>query len=175
MANYVNIPIEVGGGVRSNQDIVKLIEGNVKRVILGTKAIEDKAFLKEVLSLWANKIAVSLDCANGIVAQRGWTQTSNVRAVDFAAELENFGVRCLIYTDIARDGMLKGLNLEGLKELLQAVNIPIIASGGVAGIDDIKQLLGMKLPKLMGVITGKPIYEGKLDLKEAIQLCSQNG
>ncbi len=174
IGQHVNINIQVGGGIRSKQDIVKLIEGNIKRVILGTRVIEDRAFLHDVIKMWPSKIAISLDCSNGMVAQRGWTQTSSVRAVDFVKELEQMGVQCVIYTDIARDGTLKGPNWDGLKQMLGATKIPVIASGGISSIEDIKKLLAIKTPNLYGAITGKAIYEGKLDLEEALKLCSQN-
>jgi phosphoribosylformimino-5-aminoimidazole carboxamide ribotide isomerase len=170
IAEHVNINIEVGGGIRNKQDIAKLVSANIKRIIIGTRVIEDKAFLKEIMGLWANRIAVSLDCSNGMVAQRGWTQTSNIKATDLVKELESAGVQCIIYTDIARDGTLKGPNYEGLKEMLAITKISVIASGGVASLDDIKKLLALKTPNLIGAITGKAIYEDKLDLAEAIKL-----
>ena len=109
-----------------------------------------------------------------MVAQRGWTQTSNLKAIDFVQELETFGLSCLIYTDIARDGMLTGPNLEGLTELAEATSIPMIASGGISNIKDIKKLLSVADKGVIGAITGRAIYEGKLDLREALKLCSQS-
>jgi len=173
IAKSVEIPIQAGGGIRTEEDIRELIEGGVARVILGTKVIEDRAFLKRILERWKDKIAVSLDCSNGMVAQRGWTSTSNLKAVDFVKDLEALGLSCLIYTDIARDGMLGGPNFEGLAELAEETNIPIIASGGISNIDDIKKLLAFEGKGVIGAITGRAIYEGKLDLKEALKLCSQ--
>ncbi len=170
IAKTVNIPVQMGGGIRTKEDIEKLINGGVSRVILGTKIVEDRNFLKEILDIWKEKIAVSLDCHNGMVAQRGWTSTSNLKATEFAKELQGLGLTCLIYTDIARDGMLSGPNFESLKELLETVQIPIIASGGVANLEDIKKLSSLESDGLIGAITGKAIYEGKLDLEEALQL-----
>jgi len=174
IAQSVSIPIQIGGGIRKKEDIQKLLEGGVTRVILGTKIIEDRVFLKEIIDEWKDKIAVSLDCSDGIVAQRGWTSTSNIKAIDFVKDLEKLGLSCLIYTDIARDGMLTGPNFEGLIELAAATNIPIIASGGISDIEDIKKLLAIQDKGIIGAITGRAIYEGKLDLKETLKLCSQN-
>lgn len=174
IAEHVNINIEVGGGIRTKQDIVKLVQANIKRIIVGTRAIEDKSFLKEIMDLWSNRIAISLDCSNGMVAQRGWTQTSNLKATDFVKDLEVAGAKCIIYTDIARDGTLKGPNYEGLKEMLATTKMSVIASGGVSSLEDIKKLLELKTPNLIGAITGKAIYEGKLDLAEAIKLTTSS-
>ena len=168
----VSIPIQVGGGIRKKEDIKKLLEGGVSRMILGTKIIEDRIFLKEIIDQWKDKIAVSLDCSNGMIAQRGWTSTSNIKAIDFVKELEDLGLSCLIYTDIARDGMLTGPNFEDLTELAAVTNIPIIASGGISDIEDINKLLAIQDKGIIGAITGRAIYEGKLDLKEAIALAS---
>lgn len=175
IAQSVGIPVQVGGGIRTRGDIEKLIKGGVARVILGTKVIEDRAFLQEIIAQWHDKIAVSLDCSNGIVVQRGWTATSELKAIDFAKELEALGLSCLIYTDIARDGMMTGPNIEGLLELAEMTKIPIIASGGIATIEDIKKILTIEDKGIFGIITGRAIYEGKLDLKKALELCSQNG
>jgi phosphoribosylformimino-5-aminoimidazole carboxamide ribotide isomerase len=174
IARSVSIPIQIGGGIRKKEDIQKLLEGGVSRVILGTKIIEDRAFLKEIIDQWDDKIAVSLDCSNGFLAQRGWTSTSNIKAVDFVHDLETLGLSCLIYTDIARDGMLTGPNFEGLIELTAATSIPVIASGGISDIEDIKKLLAIQDKGIFGAITGRALYEGKLDLKEALELCSQS-
>lgn len=174
IARSVSIPIQIGGGIRKKEDIQKLLDGGVSRTILGTKIIEDRIFLKEIIDQWRDKIAVSLDCSNGIVAQRGWTSTSNIKAIDFVGDLESLGLSCLIYTDIARDGMLTGPNFEGLEELAEATNIPIIASGGISNIEDIRKLLTIQDKGIIGAITGRAIYEGKLNLKEALELCSQN-
>ncbi|MCR4336334.1 MAG: 1-(5-phosphoribosyl)-5-[(5-phosphoribosylamino)methylideneamino]imidazole-4-carboxamide isomerase, partial [Candidatus Omnitrophica bacterium] len=162
IAQRISIPIEVGGGIRTITDIIRLIEAGVKRVILGTKAVEDRGFFKEVLKEWPDQIAVSLDCRDGKVAQRGWTEVTEVNAIDFATELEKLGLRCLIFTDIKTDGMLRGPNIPALKELLDHVNIPLIASGGVSKLDDIYRLKELEANGVMGVITGKAIYEGTL-------------
>ena len=167
----IRIPIQMGGGVRSEQDIEALIQGGVSRVILGTRAIEDKKFLAEMLKKHTSKIAVSLDAKNGFVAQRGWQETSTIKAVDLAKELESAGVATIIYTDIAKDGMLQGPNFLEIEAMLANCKIPLIASGGVSSIEDLKNLAKLEPKGLVGAITGKAIYEGKLNLKEAIAAC----
>ena len=164
-------PFRSGGGIRSREDIQRLIDGGVKRVILGTRVISDREFLLGVLALWKKKIAISLDCSQGFVAQRGWTESSNVKAVDFVKGLEGLNIACLIYTDIARDGMLTGPDVLGLRGLLNMTKIPIIASGGVASIGDLRKLMVLESEGLLGAIIGKAIYEGRVNLEEAIRVC----
>lgn len=171
----VDIPVQVGGGIRQEKDLAHLFKIGVKRAVLGTRVIEDKNFRKALMQMEKDRIAVSLDCSNGMVARRGWTEVSKLKAVDFAKELEELGLKCLIYTDISRDGMLSGPNLEGLTQILNAVKISVIASGGIADLDDVRNLLKLKSKGLIGAITGKAIYEGTLNLEEAIKLCSKNG
>lgn len=168
----VKIPVQAGGGIRQEKIVEQLLQANVARVVLGTKAIENLDFLKEVIKLYGNKIAVSLDCSQGFVQTKGWTQGSNVQAVSFCGQLEKIGLQCLVYTDISRDGMLQGPNFTGLAELLSKTKISVIASGGVSSLEDIKKLKAMRPPP-MGVIIGKALYEGKINLKEAIGVCSQ--
>ncbi len=170
IAQKIGIPVEVGGGVRSEEDIAALINGGVARVILGTKIIEDTKFLVDVLAIWKEKIAVSLDCNNGYLAERGWTKTTDVKATAFIGELELLGVQNVVYTDIARDGMLTGPNFEQLEEICKITKINIIASGGVSNLDDIKKLKALESKGIIGAITGKAIYEGTLDLEEAIAI-----
>ncbi len=171
IAQAVPVPVQMGGGVRTKEDIARLIEGGVSRVILGTKVVEDTTFLLDVLAAWNDKIAVSLDCIDGKITRLGWTDTSDILAVDFVKELQLLGLKYLIYTDVARDGMLTGPNYEGLKSLLDATKIPVIASGGIADLDDIRKLKELEPRGVIGAITGKAIYEGKLDLKEALAIC----
>lgn len=172
IAKKVSIPVQVGGGIRSREDIQRLIDGGVARVILGTRVISDHNFLIEMLALWKKKIAVSLDCAEGFVAQRGWTESSKVKAVDFVKGLAGLNLACLIYTDIVRDGMLTGPDIVGLRALLSMTEIPVIASGGVASIEDLKKLRALEPEGLLGAIVGKAIYEGRVNLEEAIRVCS---
>ncbi len=166
----VHIPVQMGGGVRSSADVDNMLNGGVSRIVLGTRAIEDRAFFKETLAKGKEKVAVSLDCNKGMVAQRGWTTTSNIKATDVVKELEALGLKCLIYTDIARDGMLTGPNIKELNDILNVTQIPVIASGGISCLNDIKELMKLVPKGLIGAITGKAIYEGKLNLEEALRL-----
>lgn len=172
MARSVSIPIQVGGGIRTGKDVEALLHQGVARVILGTRAVEDKDFLEKISTAWPQKIAVSADCSNGFLAQRGWTQISRIKITDFVKTLEGLDLSCLVYTDIARDGMLTGPNWEGLKCLLAATRIPVIASGGISSLADIQRLAGMEADGLKGVIIGKALYDGKINLEEALRLCS---
>lgn len=157
----VNLPIQIGGGIRSLEAIEALIEIGVGRVILGTKAIEDQGMLKKAVALYGDKIVVSIDAKDGYVAVDGWTKTSRVKALDFAKEIEELGVKTIVYTDIARDGMMKGPNFEAIKTLKNHVSIDIIASGGVSSLEDLKILSEIGVA---GAIVGKALYEGKVDL-----------
>lgn len=159
----VNIPIQVGGGIRSLEVMNNLFNVGVNRVILGTKALQDKDMLKEAVNSYGDKIIVSIDAYNGYVAIDGWTKTSEVSAVDFAREMEELGVKTIVYTDIARDGMLKGPNFEAINYLKDRVNIDIIASGGVSSEDD---LVKLKEIGVAGAIVGKALYEGRVDLEK---------
>jgi len=171
IAKEVSIPVETGGGIRSREVVDDYLNAGIARVILGTKVVSDRLFLSEVLQVWKDRIMVSLDCSNGFVAQRGWVETSTVKGTDLAVEFAGMGLKYIIYTDIARDGTLSGPNMEGLKEMLMVKGVDIIASGGIKDIADIRALLALKADNLYGVITGKAIYEGKLDVKEALRLC----
>jgi phosphoribosylformimino-5-aminoimidazole carboxamide ribotide isomerase len=172
IAKGVDVPLQVGGGIRTAQDIEQLLALGVRRVILGTKVIEDRAFCEDILQKWPDYIAVSLDCKDGYVAQRGWTEITAIAAIDLAKEFAALGLRYLIYTDIARDGMLTGPHIVGLEKLLKVVSLGVIASGGIARLEDIQNLRRLEPQGLIGAITGKAIYEGTLDLREAILLCS---
>ena len=170
----VGIPVEVGGGIRYQEIVDALLSGGIQRIVLGTKVIEDREFLKHNLKKAKSRLAVSVDCSKGFVSGRGWTETSKLKAIDFVKELENLGVETIIYTDISRDGTLKGPNFDGIKEILNTVKINVIASGGISCLDDVKRLIELKSKNLLGAITGKAIYEGKLDFKKAVELCSTN-
>lgn len=175
VARQSGVPIQVGGGVRSKEDVARLVNAGVSRVIVGTKAIEDRAFLKEILESWPDKVAVSLDCKDKKVALKGWVEVTDLSYLTVAQELQSLGLRYLVYTDISRDGMLSGPDFDGLEALLTQTKLQVIASGGLAKIDDIKKLLTLGPRPLYGAITGKAIYEGTLNLKEAVKLCSPNG
>jgi len=162
----IGIPVQVGGGVRDIKAVEDLISAGVKRVVLGTRAIEDRKFLKNMLALHGDKICVSLDCSNGFVTENGWVSVTNIKAIDLAVELEAIGLQWMVYTDIARDGVMTGPNFEQLQTMLNTLKkINLIASGGIATIDDVRRLSSMK--GIAAAITGKAIYEGRMDFKEA--------
>lgn len=168
--NTVSIPVQIGGGIRNELDVERLMAMGVKRVILGTQAINNPDLLQHLIRQWSEAIAVSIDASNGLVTKLGWTEETDIKAVDFARKLQNLGLKCLIFTDIARDGMLTGPNFESLQEILDAVKIHVIASGGVSCLADIKKLTALESKGLLGAIVGKALYEGTLDLKEALNI-----
>lgn len=167
IAKSVSIPIEVGGGIRTKEAIDKYINIGASRVILGTKAVEDINFVKEVCEWYPGKIAVSVDAKGDYVAIKGWVETSQVQVIPFCKKLVKAGVSTIVYTDISRDGMLSGPNLEMLKELNKTIDADFIASGGVATIENIKDLIDLDL---YGAITGKALYEGTLIMEEINEL-----
>lgn len=171
VVNEVNVPVEVGGGIRTYQDVKYLIDNGVSRVILGTVAIEDSEFVKSVVNEFGEKIAVGVDCKNEYLCGRGWLEESKLHYISFSKKMEELGVKNIILTDISKDGTLKGTNIDMLKKLGENIEINLTASGGVAGIDDIKEL---KKLNIYGVIVGKAIYSGYINLKEAIDLCKAN-
>jgi phosphoribosylformimino-5-aminoimidazole carboxamide ribotide isomerase len=165
----VGIPIQIGGGIRSFEAVDQLIDIGVSRIILGTKAIEDRAFLKEIIKDYGDKICVSLDCSNGFVTGHGWVSVTDIKATDLVHELEDMGLQWLVYTDIARDGALAGPNFEQIQTILNTVKkINVIASGGVSSLEDVRKLALMK--GVAAAITGKAIYEGKLDFEQAVKI-----
>lgn len=165
----VKIPAEFGGGVRSMEQISEVLETGVQRVVLGTKACQ-RDFLAEALSQFGDRIAVGIDARGGMVAVEGWTRSTNLLAGDFARQVEEMGVKTVVFTDISVDGTLQGPILRGIQELARAVSMDIIASGGVSSLDDIRELKAFETDGVIGVIVGKAIYEGTLDLSEAIRV-----
>lgn len=165
IAEKVNIPVQVGGGIRSMETVHHLLDNGVARVIIGTAAIQNPAFLKEAVSLYGDKIAVSLDARNGYIATDGWTDTSEVKAIELVKDLDKVGIKTIVYTDIAKDGMLQGPNFEELEVMNNATNIDVIASGGVSTVNDINQLQQMNL---YGAIVGKALYDGTVQFKELL-------
>ncbi|HWB55283.1 MAG TPA: 1-(5-phosphoribosyl)-5-[(5-phosphoribosylamino)methylideneamino]imidazole-4-carboxamide isomerase [Tepidisphaeraceae bacterium] len=161
------MPVQVGGGVRSTADVQSLVDAGAARVVVGTKAIEDWAWFTALVrdSMFAGKIVLAIDAKSGMIATQAWTQTSGRRAVDIAREVSDWPLAGLLYTDVAKDGMLQGPNLQTTRELVEATKVPVIASGGVGNIEHIRQL--KELP-IFGVIVGRSLHEGKLDLAEAI-------
>ncbi len=166
-AQSVSIPVEVGGGIRTMEDISFYLENGVSRVILGTAAIRDEELLKKAVAKYGEKIAVGMDCKDGYACASGWLETSALYYTDFAKHLEELGVSTVIFTDISKDGTLAGPNLAMLKELSAATKMQIVASGGIRDLGNIQDLADMNL---YGAITGKAIYAGTMDLGEAIRI-----
>jgi phosphoribosylformimino-5-aminoimidazole carboxamide ribotide isomerase len=166
--NKVKMVMEVGGGIRDIATIAGLVSAGIDRIILGTSAIEDSGLVTEACGRFPGKVLIGIDAKGGKVAVRGWEQTSSVDAGELARRVEAAGVAGIIYTDIARDGMLTGPNIPALREMVRTVGVPVIASGGIATMADIRNLL--EIENLWGAITGKAIYSGSLDLKDAIKL-----
>ena len=168
VAENTALKVEVGGGIRTMQDIDFYMSSGISRVILGSVALKDPELVKKAVNAYGDKIAVGIDAKNGYAAAEGWTQTSDIYFTDLAKKMEQCGVKTIIYTDISKDGTLSGPNLEQLDEINNSVSCDIIASGGVTDIDDIKALKSLGL---YGAICGKSIYSGSLDLKQALEVC----
>jgi len=166
----VKIPLQLGGGIRDRASIEGWLEKGVARVIIGTAAVRDPGLVKDAAKRFPGRIAVGLDTRHGKVAVQGWAETSELTAFDLARRFEDAGVAAIIYTDIARDGMLKGLDLEATIALAEAVSIPVIASGGFASLDDVRALLAPRAKKLAGAIVGRALYDGRLDAAAALAL-----
>ncbi|WP_321343742.1 1-(5-phosphoribosyl)-5-[(5-phosphoribosylamino)methylideneamino]imidazole-4-carboxamide isomerase [Breoghania sp.] len=160
-------PVQLGGGIRTMEQIDAWLEKGIRRVILGTVAVRDPDLVKAACKAHPGRIAVGIDAKGGKVAVEGWAETSELTAVDLAKQFEDAGVSAIIYTDIDRDGVLKGLNIPSTLELAEAVSIPVIASGGLASIDDVKRLLEPDCARLEGAISGRALYDGRLDPAEA--------
>jgi phosphoribosylformimino-5-aminoimidazole carboxamide ribotide isomerase len=170
----IKIPIEVGGGIRDLDTIRTLVSIGIDRIILGTAAVENPDFVREACAQFPGRVIVGIDAKDGMVAIKGWAEVTKVHAVELAKQMQEHGVIAIIYTDIKRDGMLSGPNIEATKALAEALRIPVIASGGVHTMKDIEALLTVRHSGVSGVITGKAIYSGSLDLKEAIQFVKLN-
>jgi phosphoribosylformimino-5-aminoimidazole carboxamide ribotide isomerase len=166
----VNVDIQVGGGIRNEEIVKQLVDLGIKRVIIGTEAINNPKLVKNLCKTFPGRIIVGIDARNGRVAIEGWTKTTRVEAVDLAKQFEDCGVTAINFTDIHRDGMQTGPNIEETRRLAQAISIPVVASGGVSTIDDIKNLMPLETVGVIGVITGKALYTGSLKLKEAIEV-----
>jgi phosphoribosylformimino-5-aminoimidazole carboxamide ribotide isomerase len=164
----VHIPIEVGGGIRNIGRIETLIDLGVDRTIIGTSAAKDPDMVRNACEKFPGKVLVGIDAKDGKVGVKGWVEVTELGAIEFAKQMQNNGAAGIIYTDISRDGMLTGPNIEAMAKMVKAVDIPVIASGGVSKLDDIKNL--KKIENLWGVITGKALYSGALNLKAAIEL-----
>jgi len=166
----IKVPIQVGGGIRDLKTIEMYVNAGVARVIIGSEALYHPEFVKDACQKFPGRIVVGIDARNGKVAVEGWSRTSETRAIDLAKEFESCGVAAINFTDIHKDGMQTGPNIEETAALACAVSIPIVASGGVSTLQDIKNLLEIESKGVIGVITGKALYEGSLDLKEAIRI-----
>jgi phosphoribosylformimino-5-aminoimidazole carboxamide ribotide isomerase len=166
----VGIPVQLGGGVRDTATVENWLEKGIDRIVIGTAAVRDPPFVKQAARDYPGRIAVGLDARVGKVAVEGWAETSELSVLDIARRFEDVGVSAIVYTDIARDGMLQGLNLDATVALAEAIRIPIIASGGLASIEDIKELLSPRAGKLAGAIAGRALYDGRLDAAEALKL-----
>lgn len=170
IAQTVPVPVQTGGGIRTMDDVRELIAGGVSRVILGTAAVKNPAFVDEAVAAFGDKIAVGIDAKDGLVAVSGWEEVSALPALDFAKQMANKGVRTIIYTDIATDGMLTGPNLAAMQQMAEAVDADVIASGGVGSTEDILSLLPTGVS---GVIVGKALYAQRVDLPDALLRLAQ--
>lgn len=168
----VDVPVQVGGGIRSVETAQRLFDLGVTRLIVGTTAARDANLVADLLSRFADRLIIGADAKDGIVAVQGWEETTGETATDFGRRLIALGAQRFLYTDIARDGMLQGVNAEGTAELARALGVPVIASGGVAGIADIKRLVAVQPDGIEGVVIGKALYSGNLDLTEALSVAA---
>ncbi len=171
----ITIPVQLGGGIRDMATIAAWLEKGVTRVILGTVAVRNPDMVREACKEFPGKIAVGIDARDGMVAIEGWAETSTTTAMELAKMFEFAGVAAIIYTDIQRDGVLEGLNLEDTEELARTVSIPVIASGGLASLDDIRNLMREEYSILEGAISGRALYDGRLDAKEALAILKGEG
>jgi len=169
----VAMPIQLGGGIRDLATIEMWLGKGVNRVILGTSAVKNPPLVREACAKFPGRIVVAIDARGGKVAVEGWAETSELSAIELAGRFEDIGVAAIVYTDIDRDGVLQGLNLPATAELARATSIPVIASGGLAGIDDVRALLRPEHAMLEGAIAGRALYDGRLDAREALALLSR--
>lgn len=166
----ITIPAQLGGGIRDIATIETYLSLGLSRVIIGTAAQRNPELVREACAHFPGQIVVGIDAKNGMVAVQGWAEVTDITAIDLAKKFEGFGVSAVIYTDISRDGMLQGPNLEATKKLAEAISIPVIASGGVSSLKDIENLMALESSGVTGVITGKAVYTGAICLNEAIAL-----
>jgi len=170
MLKAVAMPVQLGGGIRDIATVEGWLQKGVTRVIIGTAAVRDPGFVKSAAKKFPGRVAVGLDARDGKVAVEGWAETSEVTALEIAQRFEDAGVAAIIFTDIARDGLLKGLNLDATIALADRISIPVIASGGLASIEDVKAMLAPRAGKLAGAIAGRALYDGRLDPAAALAL-----
>ncbi|UPJ62494.1 1-(5-phosphoribosyl)-5-[(5-phosphoribosylamino)methylideneamino]imidazole-4-carboxamide isomerase [Bradyrhizobium sp. 191] len=170
MLKTIKIPVQLGGGIRDLKTVEAWLDKGITRVIIGTAAVRDPELVKSAAKKFPGRVAVGLDARDGKVAVEGWAETSEVTVLEIAKRFEDAGVAAIIFTDIARDGLLKGLNLEATIALAEAISIPVIASGGLASIEDVKAMLTPRARKLAGAIAGRALYDGRLDPAAALAL-----
>ena len=168
---YPDLPIQIGGGIRSLHTIEQYLAAGVNYVIIGTKAVKEPDFVTEACKEFPDAVIVGLDAKDGLVATDGWAEVSNIQATELAKRFEQDGVSSIVYTDISRDGMMRGVNVDATVAMAQASSLPVIASGGVTNMDDIRALQKVAEAGILGAITGRAIYEGELDLAEAQRFC----
>ena len=171
---HSSVDIQVGGGIRSLAAIQAYVDAGAYRVILGTVAQEDPSFVKQACKQFPGKIMVGIDARDGFVAIKGWVEVSSQKATDLAKSLEPMGVAGFIFTDISRDGMMQGPNIESILNFVKHTSLPVIASGGVSQLSDISDLLALESQGVSGVIVGKALYDKRIDLKEALRLAAKN-
>jgi phosphoribosylformimino-5-aminoimidazole carboxamide ribotide isomerase len=169
----VMLPVQLGGGIRDLATVEAWLEEGISRVIIGTAAVRDPAFVREAARRFPGQVAVGVDARDGFVAVEGWAEASSLSALDIGRRFEDAGVCALVYTDIARDGMLQGLNLEATRGLAEALSIPVIASGGLASLADVEALLAPVNRRIAGAIAGRALYDGGLDPAEALELIAR--
>jgi len=168
---YPDLPIQIGGGIRSLHTIEQYLAAGVNYVIIGTKAVKEPDFVTEACKEFPDAVIVGLDAKDGLVATDGWAEVSNIQATELAKRFEQDGVSSIVYTDISRDGMMQGVNVDATVAMAQASSLPVIASGGVTNMDDIRALQKVAEAGILGAITGRAIYEAELDLAEAQRFC----
>ena len=166
----LKLKIQVGGGIRTIEEVDNWVKSGVDKVIIGTAAVENKNFLKTACEKFKNKIAISLDVKDGLIFLSGWKKKTNILAVDFLKEIQNFGISRIIYTDIYKDGTKQGPNIKGAIELSSKAKIPLVISGGVSSIDDVERIKSLNNPNIEGVIIGKAIYDGDIQISNLAQL-----
>lgn len=170
----IDIPTQLGGGIRDIQTIDAYLALGIGRVILGTAAQRNPALVEEACRLHPGRIVVGIDAKDGMVAVQGWAEVTGIKAIDLARKFEGLGVAAIIYTDISRDGMMQGPNIQATRKLAESISIPVIASGGVSSLEDIQKLLDIESAGVTGVITGKAVYTGAISLAEAVALTKKN-
>ena len=175
IARSVSIPVEVGGGIRDFETIEDYLSSGVKWVILGTAAFQNRSLVKEACLRFPERVVLGIDAKRGKVAIQGWNEMVSSEAVELAKQFEGMGLSAIVFTDIERDGMGTGLNLESTKDFVRSISIPVIASGGVSRIEDIQNLMVLETDGVVGVIVGRALYTGRIDLEEAIRVTKKMG